>query len=156
MMFAFLKMLQNIKYLGLSLLFTILILFLYSTLQVLPQGLNNFWFWFTILTPFGWLLYLLYGIFFGITLSFLIWQKDQKFYPARHLSKGGFLGALGSLLGTTAPVCAGCLPWVVLLFPTSFASVIVRYNSLVMVFSIALILFALWFLGGFKKHEHGL
>ena len=144
--------LKEPKYFVLAIIFALSIMSLYSFLQVLPQGLNNFWFWFTILTPLGWFLYFLYGISFGATLSFFIWQRVKRVYPARKIAKGGFLGVLGSLLGTTAPVCVGCLTWVVLLFPTSFASAIVQYNSLVMVFSIALLFFALWLLGGFQKN----
>lgn len=145
--------LKDRKYLILGVLFAVFIMGLYAFLQVLPQGLNNFWFWFSILTPVGWVLYLLYGIVFGLTLSFFIWQRNKKVYPVRKMARGGILGTLGSFLGVTAPVCTGCLPWVALLFPTSFISSLLKYNYLIMVMSIALLLFALWLLGGFSKYK---
>lgn len=138
---------------ALAAFFAVFIMALYAFLQVLPQGLNNFWFWFSILNPFGWVLYFLYGILFGITLSFFVWQRAKRIYPVRGFAKGGIFGVLGSFFGTTAPVCAGCLPWAAILFPTSFVSALLKYNSLVMVFSIALLVFALWLLGGFSKYN---
>ncbi|TSC75535.1 MAG: hypothetical protein G01um101430_377 [Parcubacteria group bacterium Gr01-1014_30] len=141
--------LKEPKYLALAVVFAVLVMSLYAFLQVLPQGVNNFWFWFTLLTPLAWLLYVVYGILFGVTLSFFIWQRVKKNYPSSKAVKGGLLGALGGVLGTTAPVCSACLPWAVLLLPASLAFPFVQYNSLIMTFSIGLLILALWLLGGF-------
>ncbi len=150
---AVLKMLKEPKYLGLAVGLSLLMLIVYPTIQVLPQGLNNFWFWFSLLTPLRWGLYLLYGILFGITLSFFLWQKSKKVCSFKKATSGGFLGLIGSFLGTSMPLCPACLSWIALLLPFSFALSLAKYSIEIMGFSILLLFLALWFLGGFQKYD---
>lgn len=145
-------MLKDRKYLGLTVGLGLLMLFLYSFLQVLPQGLNNFWFWFSLLTPLRWALYLLYGILFGLTLSFFIWQRFKKVCLPQKRTGGGFFGLFGSFFGASAPLCPACLSWAVLLLPASLGLYLIKYSIEIMVFGILLLFLALWFLGAFSKY----
>lgn len=148
---AILRMFKEKRYLFLAVAFSFLMFFLYPFLQVLPQGLNNFWFWFSLLTPQGLFLYLLYGIVFGTTLSFFLWQKSQKTCSFRKTAEGGFLGFLGSFLGVSAPLCPACLSWLVLLLPASLGFSLINYSIEITIFGIFLLFFVLWLFGAFKK-----
>jgi hypothetical protein len=148
-----LQALKEPKYFVLAVVFGLLIMAFYAFLQVLPQGLNNFWFWFTLLNPFTWFLYLLYGILFGVTLSFFIWQRAKKIFSVRKIGRVGFLGAFGCFLGTTAPMCLACTPWVTLFLPISVVLPLLRYQVEILVLSVFLLFLALWFLGGFQKQN---
>lgn len=151
---AIVKMLKEAKYLALAIGLSFLMFFLYPFLQVLPQGgLNNFWFWFSLLTPLAWFLYLLYGILFGITLSFFLWQRSKKVCLPAKKSRGGFFGLVGSFLGTSAPLCPSCLSWVALILPFSVGLSLLKYNIEIMVFSIILLFLALWLRGGFQGSQ---
>ena len=150
---AVLKMLKEPKYLGLAVGLSLLILIVYPVIQVLPQGLNNFWFWFSLLTLSRWVLYLLYGILFGITLSFFFWQRSKKICSLKKATSGGFLGLMGSFLGTSMPLCPACLSWIALILPFSLALSLAKYNTEIMISSILLLFLALWFLRGFQKYD---
>ncbi len=145
------RMLKDPKYLGLVLGLSIFMFFLYQVLQILPQGLNNFWFWFSLLTPLTWLLYFLYGILFGLTLSFFIWQRSKKLCSFKKKTKGGLFGLVGGFFGISASICPACLSWVVLILPFSLGLSLIKYSIEIMVFSILLLLLALWFLGAFQR-----
>lgn len=146
-----LQALKEPKYFGLAVFFAFFIWFLYPFLQVLLQGLNNFWFWFTLLTPLGWFLYLFYGILFGATLSFFIWQRAKKICPVSRTVRGGVFGVIGGFLGTVTPLCPACLSWVILFLPVSLVPSLLKYNVEIMGLSVILLFLALWTLGGFKK-----
>ncbi len=146
-----LKMLKEPKYLGLAFGLSVLMFFLYPAIQILSQGLNNFWFWFSLLTPLRWAFYLLYGLLFGITFSFFFWQRSKKVCSFRKATKGGFFGLVGTFFGVSIPLCPACLSWVALLLPVSLGLSLAKYSIEIMAFSILLLFLALWFLGGFQK-----
>ncbi len=151
MPFSVLKMLGEPKYLVLASSLSILMFFLYPAIQVLFQGLNNFWFWFSLLTPTTWFLYLLYGILFGLTLSFFSWQRSKKVCSPRKVTRGGFFGLVGTFFGTSISLCPVCLSWAALLLPFSFSLYLVKYSIEIMILSILMLFLALWLLGGFQK-----
>lgn len=149
--FLIIKMLKEPKYLGLVFVLSTLMLIIYPVIQILPQGLNNFWFWFSLLTPLRWGLYLLYAILFGTTLSFFFWQRSKKVCSLKKTRKGGILGTVGTLFGSSASLCPACLSWVALILPFSFALSLTKYSLEIMILSILMLLLALWFLGAFRK-----
>lgn len=140
-------LLKDKRYLGLALLITLLVLFLLPFLQVLPQGLTNFLFWFSLLTPLTTFFYLLYGFLFGITASLFLWRlkRRQKVCPA------GFPGTLSAFFGGLTSSCTGCLSLVALILPFSVALLLNRYNTEIMILSIIFLLISLWLLGAFQK-----
>lgn len=140
-------MLKNKKYFGLSLILSLLVLFLYPFLQVLPQGLNNFWFWFSFLMPLATLFYFLYGILFGVAVSFFIWRRQQKICPK-------FLGGLGVSVGGLASNCAACLSLAAFVLPISFVLFFAKYNAVMMGLSVILLFISLGFMGAFQKNNN--
>ena len=139
--------LRKPKYLFLAFFFSLLMLFLYTFLQVLPQGLNNFWFWFSILTPLQLFLYLLYGILSGLNISFFIAQQSQTTCELPNKKAATILGVAGGTLGSATSFC-GCFPWIAFVFPISLSF---QYSSAIMVVSIFLLLLSLFHFGAFKK-----
>lgn len=149
-MFIF-KMLKKRSYLALSLFLSALILFLYPFSQVLPQGLNNFRFWFSLLSPLEWLLYLLYGFLFGLTLSLFVFRWRQKSCPVSKKFGSGISGGVGTFLGFLLPQCPACFSLVVLFLPLSFVSFFAAYTTEIMLVSVLLLVASLWVLGAFDK-----
>ena len=151
-------MLKNRRYVLLSLLFSVLFLMLYPLFQTLPlliQNLNDFRFtlqyWFSLLTPLKWFLYFLYGILFGLVISFFIWQRKKKVCPPTQMVKSGFLGGFGASLGTVLPVCPSCFSLVGFILPLNTLFLLVKYSAFVMAGSIALLFLSLWLLGAFQR-----
>ncbi len=146
------KMLKNPKYLGLAISLSLLILFLFAFIQVLPQGINNFWFWFSILSFWEWFFYLSYGILFGLTLSFFFWRRNKKICLINKSAKKGSFGFAGGFLGISVPFCAGCLPLLALLLPVSLAFSLAKYSVAITALSVLMLFLALWSLSAFKKY----
>ena len=153
MNFLIFKMLKEPKYLGLSLVVSIFLFFFYPVSQVYNQGLNNYWFWFSLLTPIRWVLYLLYVFLFGITFSFYFWNRAKKICSVARPNQAGLLGIFGFLGGIIAPLCPACLSWLFLFLPASLAITLLQYSLLMIIISIGLLFLALWLLGGFKKSK---
>ena len=156
--FQIFLILKERRYLAFSLLFSVLFLILYPLFQTLPlfaQNIDNFWFslgyWFSLLTPLKWFLYFLYGILFGLTISFFLRQRKKKICPPGQIAKSGFLGGFGTTLGTVLPVCPSCFSLVGFILPLNTLFFLVKYSALVMAGSIALLFLSLWFLGAFQR-----
>lgn len=153
-------MLKQGRYVLLSLLFYVSVLVLYPLLQTLPTILQNpgdFWFsiktWFSLLTPLRWFLYFLYGILFGLTATFFLWQRKEKVCQPDKMIKSGFLGGFGAGLGTILPACPACFSLAGLFLPFSALVILIKYSTLIMTGSVALLFFSLWFLGAFQKRQ---
>lgn len=156
--FQIILMLKERRYLLLSFFFSILILILYPLFQILPlilQNPDNFWFglkqWFSLLTPLKLFLYFLYGILFGLTISFFIWQKRKRICLRSTMIKSGFLGSFGATSGAVLPFCPACFSLAGFLLPLSTLSLLIKYTNLIMIGSVALLFLSLWLLGAFQK-----
>lgn len=143
-------MLKNRKYLVLSASLAGLILFLYPFLQVLPQGLHNFGFWFSLLTPLRWFLYLSYGVLFGLAASFTVFSRREKVCPVPGNGSGAF-GGLGVLLGIILPQCQACFSLAAIFLPFSAIAFLATHLVEFMAISIILLLLSLWIQGAFQK-----
>lgn len=158
--FQIILMLKNRRYFLLSLLFSALILILYplsQNLATFSQNLNNFWFslqyWFSLLTPVKWFLYFFYGILFGLTIPFFIWQRKKRICPPAKMIKSGFLGSFGAGLGTILPACPACFSLAGFFLPFSAIIFLTKYSTLIMTGSITLLFLTLWFLGAFQRKQ---
>lgn len=156
--FQIFLMLKNRKYVLLSLLFLGLFLILYPLFQNLPllsQNPGDSWFtlqvWFSLLTPLKLVLYLLYGILFGLTISFFIWQRKKKVCPPAKMIRSGFLGSFGAGLGAILPLCPGCFSLVGFFLPLSTLLLLIKYSNLILAGSIALLFLSLLLLGAFQR-----
>lgn len=145
------QMFQDFRYTFLTLFLTLTMLVLYPVFQVLPQGgLYNFWFLFTILTPVRWALYIIYSLFFGLTLTFFIWRfRTKTCYPSEQV-RSGLSGFAGAVLGFIIPSCPACLSLASLLLPLSAFSALAANSTGIMAGSVVLLLGSLWYLGAFR------
>ena len=146
-----LELVHDKKYLFLAVFFSVFMAFLYPFVQVLPQGLNNFWFWFTILTPVSFILYIIYSLLFGITFSFIILGYRHKICSVSKSSGAKFSGTLGTAITIILPQCGACISLAAIFLPLSVVSLFLRYKIEVMAVSIALLVFSLWISGAFNK-----
>lgn len=137
-------------YFFLAAFLAIFMLGLYPFVQILPQGLNNFWFWFTILTPARWILYIFYGALFGLTAAFSIWRLKDKTCPVSVKAQNGAKGAVGMIAGMLLPQCAACFSLASLLLPASAALFLAQYTTQFMIASNLLLLITLYSMGAFK------
>ena len=145
------EMLKKKNYLTLNLFFTVLILFLYPFSQTFSQGLNNFWFWFSLLSPPEWVLYFLYGILFGLTFSFFIFKWRQKICPIFRKFGSGVSGFFGAFLGLLLPQCPACFSLAAVFLPLSFVSFFTAHTAEIMLISVILLAGSLWFLRAFNR-----
>jgi len=129
----------------------IFMLALYPFVQILPQGINNYWFWFTLLTPVRWVLYIFYGILFGLTVSLFISQWKSKTCEIKEKASGGFFAAIGGFTGIILPQCAACISIAAIFLPTSTALFFTQHTTAIMAGSNLLLIGALYSMGGFKK-----
>jgi len=146
-----LYVLKNPFYALLAALAAIFMLGFYPFIQILPQGLNNFWFWFTLLTPMRWALYILYGSLFGATVSFFIFHWNTKVCSIEKRTASGITGLTGTLTGIVLPQCAACISIAAIFLPTSTALFLVQHTTAVMVFSNLLLFGALYSMGALKR-----
>lgn len=143
--------LKNKVYFLLAAIFTLAVLGLYPFIQILPQGLNNFWFWFTLLTPIRWALYISYGILFGVTFVFFIARWQSKTCDLKQRAKGGIAGFTAGFVGLMLPQCAACISVAALFLPLSFALILSKYTTIFMIAGNLLLLFSLYSMDAFKQ-----
>lgn len=146
-----LEMLKKRSYFALSVFLAVLILFLYPFSQTFSQGLNNFWFWFSLLSLSGWILYFAYGVLFGLTISFSIFRWQQRVCPVSRRVGSGASGALGAFLGIILPQCPTCFSLAVVFLPLSFVSFFATHVTEIMLISVLLLASSLWVLGALKN-----
>lgn len=91
--------------------------------------------------------YVAFSILFGVFISLYLYSKN-KCIDCKPGAKTGFGGsALGFVLG----VCPACFSFIGVLLPLSGSIFLTRYYPVFIVASIAIILFSIYKLGGFKK-----
>jgi hypothetical protein len=139
------------RYFFLAVFFAIFMLGAYPFVQILPQGLNNFWFWFSLLTPIRWILYISYGILFGLTFSFFIARWQSNACDLKEQTKGGLTGFAGGFVGLILPQCAACISIAALFLPLSFALFLTKYTTPLMIIGNLLLLFALYSMGALRR-----
>ncbi|MEW5805147.1 MAG: hypothetical protein AB1721_00225 [Patescibacteria group bacterium] len=145
------SVLRKPKYFFNAIVFSFAMGLFYPLVQVAPQGLNNFWFWFSLLKPIDWLVYLVYSLVFGLSFAVFVWRNDEKICSTSKLWQSGILGSLSSFLAAAVPFCPQCLSFLAIALPTAGFSFLAQYRIWVMLGIIGLMLIALWLLGGFGR-----
>ncbi len=93
------------------------------------------------------ILYFAFAILFGIFISLYLYSKNKSI-DCKPDAKAGFGGsALGFVLG----VCPACFSFVGVLLPLGSSIFLTRYYPVFIIISIAIILFSIYKLGGFKR-----
>ena len=142
---------KNKLYFLLAAILTFLMLGLYPFVQILPQGLNNFWFWFSLLTPIRWVLYISYSILFSLTFSFFIARWQSKSCDLKKQTKGGVTGFAAGFIGLILPQCAACISIAAIFLPLSFVVFLAKYTTPMMIMGNLLLVFSLYSMGAFKR-----
>ena len=123
----------------------------YPVIQVAQQGINNFFFWFSLLKPLDWFFYIVFCLLFGLSFSLFSWRNDTKVCSFNQKLHTGVWGGLGSFLSVTLPLCPSCLSFLALLLPVGVLGAIVQYRALVMGLSAGLMFVSLMVLGAFDR-----
>jgi len=148
------RVLAQKKYFFLFLVFTLAMAVFYPVVQVSQQGVNNFFFWFSLLKTADWIFFIALCVIFGLNFSLFSWRNDRKICSSRQKIKTGFFGGLGAFLATVLPLCPQCLSFLALLLPVGFLGVLVQYRFWVMAASVSLMVWSLFILGAFDRTEN--
>lgn len=146
------KILSQKKYFLTFAILSILMAVIYVLIQVVPEGLNNFWFWFSLLKPWDWLFYVVFCLLFGINFALFSWRNDFKVCSSGQKIKTGIFGGLGAFFSTFLPICPQCLSFLGLVLPIGFLGFLIQYRSLILGTSVFLMITSLFVLGAFDNN----
>ncbi len=142
------KILNALKtklYLLLAIIFAVLMGFFYPYIQ----SFGDIEIWFSIITPINLVLYVMFSVLFGITVSFQIYRlREHKTCCIKSVSSG----TIGSILGFLVGQCSGCVSFVSLLLPFNAVILLATYNSLFTAVSLLLLVLSLYLLRAFEKN----
>jgi len=144
------KMLREINYALLAFIFTIVIFFVYSHIQLFGIW-ENFFFWLEVSSPLYLVSLILFSILFGLTISFQIYIRKNNSCSIKKEAKGASASGLGTISFIFVSSCPACATLGLIFIPISFVTVISQYNWLLNLISIGLLLFTLNYLGAFKN-----
>src|SRR5215208_5981365 len=104
--------------------------------------------------PLNSILYIVFSMLFGIFISMYLYSRRNKCtkcdIKTTYHSTSGFIGSfLGFMLG----VCPACFSFVGFLLPLSTSILLTTYTPFFTLLSIAIIIFSINKLGGFKNAE---
>lgn len=146
-----LEVLKKPKYLGLSVISTIIIAIVYIYTQVLGI-IENLDIWFATIPWYNAILFVIFATLFGITFSFQVynWFQPKTCSINKKISGAGGSGAgtIGLFLVAQCPACASLGA---LFLPVSALTFLTEFSWLVNLLSISLLVFVLNYLGAFKK-----
>ena len=145
------KVLSRRKYLLTFLAFSLAMGFFYPVVQVAQQGINNFFFWFSLLKPVDWFFYFVFCLFFGLGFSLFAWRNDNKICSANQKLRTGFWGGVGTFLSVALPVCPQCLTFLALLLPVGVLGILLQHRVWIMGLSAGLMFLSLIVLGAFDR-----
>lgn len=143
--------LRKKKYAILTIIFSCAMALFYPAVQVLPQGIRHFWFWFTILKPLDWFLYIIYAVLFGLSSSFFLWRIDERICTTKRLWGSGIFSMIGMLVANIIPVCPSCLAFLFLLVPVYAMQFFLTYRVWLMAGAIGMMVLGLCILGAFGR-----
>ena len=118
-------------------------------------GLQNLDLWFRVIPKVNLFLLGVYSILFGALLSLQIYNFKSKECDIEQKVAGASTTGVSAVIASLVPACPACLSWVSLLLPASFGLTatifMIKYNGLILLGSIILLLAAMYLLGGFKR-----
>lgn len=98
--------------------------------------------------PLNSALYVVFSILFGMYVSLYLHSRSKCIDCKKNTSKSGFGG---SMLGFMIGVCPACFSFIGFLVPLSTSILLTTYSPILLSISIAIIIFSIYKLGGFKK-----
>ncbi len=131
------------------------IFFLTPVIQLINTQLAfEIWFLDILTKPINSLLYIIFSIFFGMFISLYIYVKRDICIDCERMNikaSNANTGIFGSVIGFIIGVCPACFSLIGVLLPLGVSITLSTYSSYFTLLSIAIILFAIIKLGGFKK-----
>jgi hypothetical protein len=117
------------------------------------QSINSplaFEIWFRDLSqkPTSAMMYSFFSILFGIFVSLYLYNRNKCLDCKKEDGRPGFVG---STLGFVLGVCPACFSFIGFLLPLGTSIFLTTYSYLFVGLSIAIILFSIFKLGGFRK-----
>lgn len=140
------------KYLLIAIISSLIFTSVYIYTQVLGI-LENLDLWFTVIPWYNAVLFVIFAALFGVALSFQVYNwKQPKVCSIGGKAKSVGASSSATFLGLFVAQCPACASLGVLLLPaTVFTSIFVKYNTVINLLSIGLLLFTLNYLGAFRK-----
>ena len=139
------------KYGFIAIVSSLAMLLIYPYLQVaLNGGFYNYFFWFEIVIAesiLNLLLYIIFSILFGVVVSLIIYNWQNRTCDIKgSLGSGGF----GSLLTIFTSQCSACISLASLFLPGVAVGALSIYNTIFNFISIGILLLSIFLMGGFK------
>jgi hypothetical protein len=127
------------------------IFFLLPLIQMLNTPLA-FDIWFTDLQQkaLNSMLYVAFSILFGAFISLYLFTRNKCFDCKPENARTGFAG---SVAGFMVGVCPACFSFIGVLLPLGPTLFLTTYSPIFTAISIAIVLFSIYKLGGFRKTE---
>ena len=150
------KILRNKKDFIIAISSSLFMLILYPILQTLATGgLKNLDLWFAIIPKINLLMVIIFSILFGLLLTLQIHNFNLKTCSLKSKSISASSGSIGAFLGILVPACPACISIATLILPAAvgiqFVQVIVKFNTIILLASIILMILGILILGGFKN-----
>ena len=127
------------------------IFFLLPLIQMISTPLA-FDIWFTDLQqkPLNSMLYVVFSILFGAFISLYLFTRNKCFDCKPENARTGFVG---SVAGFMVGVCPACFSFIGVLLPLGPTLFLTTYSPIFTAVSIAIVLFSIYKLGGFRKTQ---
>jgi hypothetical protein len=98
------------------------------------------------------IIYGTFSILFGIFISLYLYTRNKCLNCKKEDGRGR-LGFVGSTLGFVLGVCPACFSFIGFLLPLSASIFLTTYSYIFIGLSVAIILFSIFKLGGFKTEQ---
>ncbi|MBI2583361.1 MAG: hypothetical protein HYW25_01720 [Candidatus Aenigmarchaeota archaeon] len=145
------EVLKMRSYLLLAAASSVVFAFIYIYTQVL-FNIANFDIWISIIPWYNAILFVIFAVLFGITVSYQVYTwRQPKACPINMKAKGTGVSGAGYFIGLLIAQCPACASLGALFLPVSAFTFFVQFSWLLNLVSIGLLLFVLNYLGGFRK-----
>jgi|SRR3989338_5756876 len=125
------------------------VVYLYS--QVLGN-LHNIDIWIKIIPWYNALLFVVFVVLFGMTISYQVYMwRQPKACSVAQKTKGAGASSAATIAAFFVAQCPACASLGAVLLPVGAVAFIAQAGTAINIISIALMLFTLHYLGGFRK-----
>jgi hypothetical protein len=127
------------------------IFFLFPLIQLINTSLAfDIWFLDLQQKPWSSIPYIAFSILFGMFISLYLFTRNKCFDCKPEAARTGFAG---SVAGFMVGVCPACFSFISVLLPLGPTLFLTTYSPVFTAISIAIVLFSIYKLGGFRKAE---
>jgi len=149
------KILRIRKYLVIAISSSLAMLTFYPLIQTLATGgLQNLDLWFSVIPKTNLIIVFIFSILFGLLLTLQIYNFSLKTCSVKAKSASASSGGIGAFLGILVPACPACISIATFILPAAvgiqFVQTIVKFNTIILLISIVLMILGILILGGFK------